>query len=76
MEFHPIYYGRIVNVTKKGFVKIATDSGCLVLTKIKVKNTIMLPKDYQKIPNILYTPLDILEKARIENKNSLKMEVD
>lgn len=75
MEFHPIYYGRIVNVTKKGFVKIATDSGCLVLTKIKVKNTIMLPKDYLKIPNILYTPLDILEKARIENKNSLQMEV-
>ena len=73
IEFHPFYYGRVINITKEGYAKVATQDSLLVITKIKFNGAEMLPKDHLKEPNILYTPCDILEKARIENKNSLSM---
>lgn len=73
IEFHPIYFGRIVNITQEGFAKVATQDGLLVVTKIKFKGLEILPDKHLKAPNILHTPSDILEKARIETRNSLSM---
>lgn len=72
-QFHPLYFGRIVNITKLGYAKIATEDGLLVITKIESDGCEILPNELLKAPNILYTPSDILERARIENKPSLQM---
>jgi methionyl-tRNA formyltransferase len=72
-EFHPLYLGRIVNITHAGFAKIVTEDGLLVITKIEYDGREMLPKELLKAPNILYTPSDVLEKARLENISSLQM---
>ena len=72
-EFHPLYFGRIVNITNLGYAKIATEDGLLVITKIEFDGCEILPNELLKAPNILYTPSDVLEKARIESKPSLQM---
>ncbi len=72
-EFHPLYFGRIVNITTLGYAKIATEDGLLVITKIESDGCEILPSELLKAPNILYTPSDVLEKARIESKPSLQM---
>jgi methionyl-tRNA formyltransferase len=73
IDFHPLYFGRIVNVTQEGHAKIATQDGLLVVTKIMVDGFEAIPGERLKAPNILYTPFDVLERARTEDKNSLKM---
>jgi methionyl-tRNA formyltransferase len=73
IEFHPLYFGRIVNITQEGFAKIATQGGLLVVTKIMVDGCEIIPGEQLKAPNVLYTPFDVLERARIEDKNSLQM---
>ena len=55
------------------FAKIATQGGLLVVTKIMVDGCEIIPGEQLKAPNVLYTPFDVLERARIEDKNSLQM---
>tara|TARA_B110000008_G_C16910448_1_gene540446 strand:- start:121 stop:1197 length:1077 start_codon:yes stop_codon:yes gene_type:complete len=73
IEFHPLYYGRIVNITKNGFAKVITRDALLVITKMKKNGVDMVPQQLLAAPNILYTPHAILEKARIANNKSLDM---
>jgi len=72
-EIHPLFYGRIVNITEEGYAKIATKKNIIVVTKI-MKDKELLPNEILKISNILYTPIDILENARIKTIHSLDME--
>lgn len=73
IEFHPLYFGRIVNITKEGFAKVATQGGLLVITKIVLDGCEIIPGEQLKAPHVLYTPFDVLERARIEDKSSLQM---
>jgi len=71
---HPLYYGRIVNITKEGYVEVAANGGLIVITKIEYNGRFLTPKKIFKISNILYTPYEILENARIKSVRSLDME--
>ena len=73
INFHPLYFGRIVNITNKGFAKVVTQNGLIVITKINFDGVDCLPSQHLRTPNILYTPSEILEKARISNNSSLSM---
>jgi methionyl-tRNA formyltransferase len=73
IEIHPLYYGRVVNVTKEGYVKVAANGGLIVIVKIKYNDKSISPGSVLKISNILYTPYKILENARIKSVLSLDM---
>lgn len=72
IEIHPLFHGRIINVTKEGYAKIATKKDILVLTKIK-KEIEILPSKLLNVSNILYTPYKVLENAKVQSIRSLDM---
>lgn len=74
IEFHPLYFGRIVSINQKGYARIATEDGYLIITKIEYDNSELLPEEILRAPNVLHTPIDLLEQARVLNKSSLEME--
>ncbi len=73
-DFHPFYYGRVVNITEQGFVKVACNDGLLVVSKIKYDGVLSAPNEVIKISNILHTPAHILEKARTETFRTFDMD--
>jgi len=73
-ELHPFYTGRIVGRDEKGGVEIVTAKGLFVITKATFENK-NFPLDKLKVSRILHTPNSILERARVETRTSLKMDL-
>jgi methionyl-tRNA formyltransferase len=74
IDIHPLYYGRIVNITKEGYAEIAANGGLIVIKKIEYKGEHMSPNNILKISNILNTPSNVLENAKTKSVRSLDME--
>jgi methionyl-tRNA formyltransferase len=72
-EYHPLYYGRIVGINDDGCARVITNSGILIIKKISENNVEVSPDFILKPPNILYTPMKILEEARLSTTTSLNM---
>jgi len=73
IKFHPFYAGRIIGKKSDGSVKIATIEDILVVTDIVLDYKEYLPRKKLRISRILYTPYDILMKAKTDTKLSLDM---
>jgi hypothetical protein len=54
-------------------MNIATKKDLLVIELIKYEGTLYSPKDRISVSQILYTPNDILFKAKVETKSLLNM---
>ena len=75
IKFHPFYIGRIINIDAAGDALIITSNNFLKVTSISIDDKVIKPGSYLKEPNVLYTPMNILEKASTKSVSSLNMRI-
>jgi methionyl-tRNA formyltransferase len=72
-DFHPLYWGRIIGFTERGDIKVAANQGVLIIELFNYDGIKSALNDKVKVSHVFYTPAEVLLKAKIETKTSLKM---
>jgi len=74
-RYHPYFNGRIVTIKNDGSMRIITKDDYLIINRIQYKQFDGLPIEIIQMNSnaVLFTPIDILERARIEFTHSLNM---
>ena len=73
-DLHPFYIGRVVGKDASGGVKVVTMLGLFVITEARFDNQ-NFSLEKIKVSRVLHTPTSVLERARVETRRSLEMDI-